>query len=124
MEKSKMTKRDYFALINQVVASADVADEVKESIKAFTAHEVELLDKRHAKSGQTKTQKENIAVMDTIKAVLSEQDSAVTISELMKDSRLVDYSNQKLSALLKKLVAANEVIRTEDKKKAFFSIAE
>jgi protein-disulfide isomerase len=124
MEKSKMTKRDYFALINQVVASADVADEVKESIKAFTAHEVELLDKRHAKSGQTKTQKENVAVMDTIKAVLSEQDSAVTISELMKDSRLVDYSNQKLSALLKKLVAANEVIRTEDKKKAFFSIAE
>jgi hypothetical protein len=124
MEKSKMTKRDYFALINQVVASADVADEVKESIKAFTAHEVELLDKRHAKSGQTKTQKENIAVMDTIKAVLSEQDSAVTISELMKDSRLADYSNQKLSALLKKLVEAKEVVRTEDKKKAFFSIAE
>jgi hypothetical protein len=62
--------------------------------------------------------------MDTIKAVLSEQTSAVTISELMKDNRLADYSNQKLSALLKKLVAANEVVRTEDKKKAFFSIAE
>jgi hypothetical protein len=124
MANSKMTKRDYFALINEVVASADVAVEVKDSIKAFTAHEVELLDNKRAKSGQTKTQKENIAVMEKIKAVLSEQASAVTISELMKDNRLADYSNQKLSALLKKLVAANEVVRTEDKKKAFFSIAE
>jgi hypothetical protein len=32
-------------------------------------------------------------------------------------------TNQKLSALVAKLVKTGEVVRTEDKKKAFFSLA-
>ena len=34
------------------------------------------------------------------------------------------FSNQKLSALLKKLVDAGRVIKTVDKKKSYFSVAE
>jgi HSP90 family molecular chaperone len=118
---NKMTKREYFAILRTMVEDAQPANLA--DMVAFIDHEVELLDKKSAKSGQTKTQKENVAVMEKIKTALASVDSPVTISELMKSSEdMAEYSNQKLSALLKKLVESGEVVRTEDKKKAFFSL--
>ena len=35
---------------------------------------------------------------------------------------MANYSNQKLSALLKQLVKENRVVKTVDKKKSYFSI--
>lgn len=37
---------------------------------------------------------------------------------------MAQYSNQKLSALLKQMVDNGEVVRTMDKKKAYFEVAE
>jgi HSP90 family molecular chaperone len=121
MANSKMTKKDWFAVVKAIVEASDSAQ--KDEAVKFIDHEVELLSKKSAKSGQTKTQKENVAVMEKIKTALASVDSPVTISELMKSSEdMAEYSNQKLSALLKKLVESGEVVRTEDKKKAFFSL--
>jgi translation initiation factor 1 (eIF-1/SUI1) len=126
----KVTKAQYFGMVRNIVESAETAN--KADILAFIDHEVELLQKKSNKSGNTKTQQANEAILDTIKAVLAETDKPVTISELMTDDRLKTYvegietktmTNQKLSALVKKLCATNEVVRTEDKKKAFFSLA-
>ena len=117
---NKMTKRDWFAVLAQMVDASDY----EEGAKAFISHEVELLERKSGKSTMTKTQKENIGIMTTIKEVLADLGKAVTISELMTDARLAGYSNQKLSALIRQLVKAGEVVRTEDKKKAYFSIAE
>lgn len=58
-----------------------------------------------------------------INAVLGTFENPVTITEMQKTDELSEYSNQKLSALLKKLVSAGEVVRTEEKKKAYFSLA-
>lgn len=122
MEK-KMTKKEWFAVLASVVEAS--AMENKTEALAFINHEVELLEKKSAKSGQTKTQKENVEVMEKIKSALGEVGKAVTITELQAASaEMAEYSNQKLSALLKKLVESGEVVKTTEKKKSYFSLAE
>ena len=105
MEK-KMTKKEWFVVLASVVEASEM--ENKTEALAFINHEVELLEKKSAKSGQTKTQKENVEVMEKIKA----------------SAEMAEYSNQKLSALLKKLVESCDVVKTTEKKKSYFSIAE
>jgi hypothetical protein len=126
----KVTKRDYFNMVAKIVEASDTAN--KADILAFINHELELLQKKSNKSGNTKTQVANEKIYVTIKEVLADLNKTVTISELMVDTRLQTYvegdetktmTNQKLSALVAKLVKTGEVVRTEDKKKAFFSLA-
>ena len=122
MEK-KMTKKEYFAVLAEVVANSDM--ENKEGALAFINHEIELLEKKSAKSGQTKTQKENAEILVKIKAELAKVGKAVTITELQAASaEMAQYSNQKLSALLKKLVESGEVVKTTEKKKSYFAVVE
>lgn len=118
MEK-KMTKKEWFAVLASVVEASEM--ENKTEALAFINHEVELLEKKSTKSGQTKTQKENIAIMEVISTVLADMGKPVTITELMKDERLSAYSNQKLSALVRQMP---NVVKTTEKKKSFFSLVE
>lgn len=123
MANSKMTKKDWFATIRAMVEGS--GNEREDEILAFIDHEVELLEKKSSKSGQTKTQKENVEVVAKIENALREAGKAVTITELQTASEEMSaYSNQKLSALLKQMVSKGAVVRTEDKKKAYFSLAE
>ena len=122
MEK-KMTKKDWFAVLANVVEASEMKN--KTEALAFIAHEVELFETKSAKSGVTKTQKENVVIMEAIKTALGEVDKAVTISELQaENTTMAEYSNQKLSALLRKLVESGEVVKTTEKKKSYFSLAE
>lgn len=117
---NKMTKKDYFATlltIAEVSANADLV--------AFINHEVELLNKKSSKSTQTKTQKENEGILATIVECLATDRTPMTITELQGAyTELSEYSNQKLSALMKKLVDNHTVIKTVDKKKSYFVLAE
>lgn len=123
MANSKMTKKDWFATIRAMVEGS--GNEREDEILAFIDHEVELLEKKSSKSGQTKTQKENVEVVAKIENALREVGKAVTITELQTASEEMGaYSNQKLSALLKQMMSKGTVVRTEDKKKAYFSLAE
>ena len=118
-----MTKKEWFAVLANVVEASEM--ENKTEALAFINHEVELLEKKSAKSGQTKVQKENIEIMEKIKFALAEVGKAVTISELqVASSAMAEYSNQKLSALLTKLIKSGEVVKTSEKKKSYFSLAE
>ena len=122
MEK-KMTKKDWFAVLANVVEASEMKN--KTEALAFIAHEVELLEKKSAKSGTTKTQKENVIIMEAIKTALGEVGKAVTISELQaENTTIAEYTNQKLSALLRKLVKSGEVVKTTEKMKSYFSLAE
>lgn len=123
MANSKMTKKDWFEVVKGIVVAS--GDARVDEMVAFIDHEVELLNKKSAKSGQTKTQKENVEVVAKIENALREVGKAVTITELQTASEEMGaYSNQKLSALLKQMVSKGTVVRTEDKKKAYFSLAE
>lgn len=120
---AKMTKKDYFNTIATIVANSDVDN--KEDIQAFISHELDLLAKKSGKSGQTKTQKENEVIIEKIYNALAEVGSPVTITELQSQvPAMAEYSNQKLSALLRKLVKSDEVVKTTEKKKSYFSIKE
>lgn len=120
---TKMTKKDWFEAIKTVVenSGADRADEMV----TFINHELELLNNKSSKTAMTKRQKENVGVIELIKTALFEVAKPVTITELMAASpELAQYTPQKISALMKQLKDKGEVVRTEEKKKAFFSLAE
>ena len=125
MEKTKLTKRDYFKMLAEVVAESGKENQAE--LQAFINHEVELLDKKSASRGTATTakQKENEDLKEYILGVLTEVNRAVTITELQaEDVKLGELTNQRISAMLKQLKDEGKVVRAELKKKAYFKIAE
>lgn len=131
------TKRIYFKAIENYFNENDVVipktaikgegelqdDITSQDVINFVNHEIELLDRKHSKTSQTKTQKENELIKESIVKALTEIDRPVTITELQNESaEMANYSNQKLSALLKQLVQGGIVTKTIDKKKSYFSV--
>ncbi len=119
----KITKKEMFTMVAKVVENSEVAN--KTEMLEFIAHEIELLEKKNSRTGQTKTQKENEVLMAQLLEALGEFDRPITVSEFMKESshEVATLSNQKLSALLKKLVDVKKVVKSTEKKKSYFSLA-
>lgn len=116
-----MTKKEYFAVLKGIVSASGHAE--TEGINDFIDHEVELLNRKRTSGKQTATQKQNVGVMETIHDVLAESDAPMTVTAMLKDERLSGYTNQKISALLRKMVENGEVTKTIEKKVSYFSIA-
>ncbi|MBR6552100.1 MAG: hypothetical protein IKT89_04580 [Clostridia bacterium] len=116
MEK-KMTKKEWFAQLKGIVENSQYAD--KDGALEFIAHEVALLEKKSGSKSMTKTQKENEVLIEQIYDAMVGLDKAMTVTELMTVEGL-DFSNQKLSALLKKLVEGGRVAKTVEGKKSLF----
>ena len=70
----------------------------------------------------TAEQKKNEIIKGQLIEVLTKCEEPQQIKDLMKMEEFSEYSNQKLSALLKQLVTAEKVERIEDKKVAKFKI--
>ena len=113
---NKKTKREFFGEIREIVKE-------NTELVAFIDHELELLNKKtSAKS--TKVNTEQVELMEKIVDALKEIGRSVTISELQKENaEMAEYSNQKLSAMLKKLVDNKQVTKMIDKKKSYFMVA-
>ena len=114
----KMTKKEMFEMIKGVCANDT-------RIVEFCEHEIELLNRKSSKSTQTKTQIENEGIKGAIVNALTEIAKPVTITEMQElNTEMANYSNQKLSALLKQLVENDKkVVKTVDKKKSYFTVA-
>lgn len=111
-----MTKRENFAILRTLVA--DNADLV-----AFIDHEVELLDKKNAKSGTpTKKQIINNGIKDEILGAMTSEPMTLTEIQALVPS-LADASNQKVSALLTSLKNDGKIVRTVEKRVAYFAKA-
>ena len=112
-----MTKREMFAHIATVNATdAEIVE--------FCNREIELLDNRKTSKTPTKTQRENELIMDTIERDLREFEKPVTVTELIAGGEgLENLTNQKVSALLRKMVDAKRVVKTIEGKKALFAVA-
>lgn len=90
----------------------------------FIDKKIEQVEKKNATKGETKTQKENLVLIDIIKETLADFDTKVKITDIQSaNETLANLSNQKMSALLKKLVDSNEVIKTIEKRVAYFELA-
>ena len=121
LKLKKATKKEMFRKLIELAQENERTDLIK-----FCEHEIELLNKKASASGQTKTQAENEKIKVVIVEELTRIARAVTISELIKESEsLGQYSNQKLSALLKQMVENDKTVtKIIDKKKSLFTIAE
>ena len=127
MTEKKITKRDNFMEIRALIVKAEMLeDNKKEQYLTFIDHELKLLDKKASSKSSSKNTEEQKELMTKIVNALAEIGEPVTIRDLQKkNEEMATYSNQKLSAMLKKLVDNEKtVIKTIDKKKSFFSLAE
>ena len=117
----KMTKKDKFARAIEVIEGTGVED--AEMLVDFLNREIELVSKK--RTSMTKTQKENEGLVEVIYEAIANAESKMTIGEIydaVKDNEKIT-STQKVSALVKKLVDSKRVVRTEDKRKAYFEVA-
>lgn len=119
MVEKKLTKKELFGQARELAVANG-----REDLVAFIDHEIDLLNKKASASGNSKTQKENLEIIERLYSELANIDRAVTISEFQKESEYAGtLSNQKISALFKKLVDNGRIIKTVDKKKSYFSVA-
>ena len=123
MTNKKMTKRDYFNGLLEVIENHKDSIENYEEFKAFIEREIELLNKKRSNSKPTKMQIENEKIKAKILEVLTDVNEVMTISELMTADGLENYSNQKLSVLCHQLVNEHKVVNTKVKKVSYFKIA-
>ena len=119
MTNTKMTQR---IAINYVMDNCELPEDVKAKVESMLL----ALDKKSAKNGErkpTKTQVANEGFKEIILANM-EPNRLYTITELVKEMPFgEELSNQRVSALVRQLKDAGLVKRTEEKRKAYFSLA-
>ena len=114
----KMTKRDYFtAILEKYPLTTDE--------KAFVEHELELLAKKNTSDKKpTAQQVANEGIKAAIVAGMT-ANRLYTVTEIQKEiPECAELSNQRVSALLRQMKDDGIVTRTEDKRKAYFSLME
>lgn len=117
----KMTKREWFEVLAGLVENSNYVD--KEGAREFINHELELLEKKSSSSTKTKTQKENEVFVERVYEELTTLDKPMTVTELMGATEyLAQFSNQKLSALIKKLKDSGRVDKIVEGKKSYFKV--
>lgn len=116
----KPTKREMFEQIKGKYPLT--AEEV-----AFIDHEIELLTKKNSTDKKpTAKQEANTVIKSAIQTVMEAHPNQLfTVSELMKKVPNLpeDMTNQRMSALIRQMVEAGLVKRTEVQRKAYFSLA-
>ena len=117
-----MTKMTQKVALNYVIENCELPEEVKAKIESMTV----ALEKKSAKSGERKPTKTQVA-NEGFKAIIvdnMEHGRLYTITEIAKEMPFgEELSNQRVSALVRQLKDAGVVVRTEEKRKAYFSLA-
>ena len=116
---NKITKREVIGMMmNEEVVKANP------TYVAYLKNELALLDKKAQNKKATKTQEQNVGIKATILEVLATIGSGTVTDIQNGNEELSALSNQKVSALVRQLVESGEVVKTTDKKKSIFSLAE
>ena len=115
----KITKRERFEsllTLSQVQADPGMVE--------FINHELELLARKNSSEKKpTAQQVANEAIKQAIVDGM-ERDNFYTITDIQKNvPACADLSNQKISALVRQLKDDGVVVKTEDKRKSYFSLA-
>ena len=113
----KMTKADFF---KQILANYNLTEDEQN----FINHELELLAKKNsAEKKPTAVQVANDGIKTDILDGMVEG-TLYTITDLIKTiPALADLTNQRVSALIRQLIADGKVERIEEKRKAYFRLA-
>ena len=117
-ENKKLTKKDYFGMIREMVEGASV--ENKEELLAFVDSQVTMLDAKaeKAKARAAEKRAEGDELRATVKAVLTNEFQG--IEDILPQVEGEEITKAKIIARLTQLVKAGEVekakAKTEDKK--------
>lgn len=130
-----ITKKDNFETLLNMVKGSVRGD--RDNLIKFINHEIELLNKSNSKTKMTAVQQANLVIKENVLEVLEETGRPMTISEMLTSPRLISYSvtvngvekietmtGQKLASVVTQLVKSGAVVRTVEKKKAYFSLPE
>ena len=135
MTNTKMTQVSALEVAIEVITNVmngvdiDLASsELSEAVAKLSGMAEKLAEKRSTPSKADKEKSaEQKAIADEIILVLSTEENVttgMTVSEMQKASdKLAAYSNQKISAILRKMVESGTIVKTVDKKKSYFSLA-
>ena len=130
MEKNtKLTKRDFYnALVAMAEKDTAFGNISAEDMKAFAEHEIELLDKKKetAKANPNSKTTANDELREKILNKLAENPNRLyTITDMQKEFDFLEgKSNQSVSALVRLMVEEGKIERIEEKRKAYFRIAQ
>ena len=123
MEVEKLTKKKKFEMLKGLVKDNQMLVE-------FIDHEIELLDNKKSK-GNAKANEKMEKSVELVYNALVKAVVPVTASELIAKGGLDELANefgvvstQKVSAYLNKLVASGKVVKSVDKKKTYFRVAD
>ena len=109
--------------INFLNENIQYGDDFVATVEKLEALKAQLA-KRSTSKTPTKTQKANEVIMDQIAVDLAEFEKPVTVTELIAGGEGMEgLTNQKVSALLRKMVEAGRVVKTIEGKKALFALA-
>lgn len=117
---TKITVKDNFLALRALAVDAGRNDLVD-----FVDSRIAQTDAKNARRSTkpTKAQVENANLADAVLANMP-AGKALTVSEIQKAvPALADLSNQRVTAVVRSLVRAGAVIRTEVKGKALFTLA-
>lgn len=117
--EKKITKREKFEMLKNI---AEV--QANPILSEFIEREIELLAKKNsAEKKPTEKQTENAGIKEVIIEVLTDEENGLTISAMQKKcADLAEYSNQKISALVRQMILDGIVTKTEEKGKAYFRL--
>lgn len=120
--ENKRTQREWFDEIIRM-AKGDTNVDVA-GVIAFAEGRIVALDKKSENRKPSKAQVEqDSALMARIEEVLADAEGGKTATEVLSALGDSSLSNQKVSAILKKMVAEGTVVKVMDKKKALWSLA-
>ena len=116
----RITRRERFnslLSLSEVQANADLV--------AFIEHEIELLDKKNSSEKKLTVQQiANEGIKDAIVEGM-EENRLYTVTELIKEiTECNELTNQRVSALLRQLISEGKIVKTIDKRKSYFQLAE
>ena len=116
-----MTKMTNVKAIEFVLTNCNVPADVAEKLTAMKAS---FEKKSSAERKPTPTQQENTGFKAEILSLLADGNQ-YTITDIMKGiPSMSDLSNQRVSAIVRQLTLSGEVVRVEDKRKAYFKLAD
>ena len=118
MENVKLTKKDYYGMIREIVVESDI--ENKDELVAFVDKQVEAIDSRAAKAKERAASKkvEGDALRNQVEGLLTNEYQ--TAEEILAQAQGADLTKGKITARLTQLVKAGvaekETIKVEDRK--------
>lgn len=117
MANQKLTKAQKYAMLKEL---AEV--KANPTLVEFIDHELELLAKKNsAEKKPTAQQTANEGIKSAIYEGM-ESGKKYTITDLIKSiPDCADLTNQRVSNLVRQLISEGKVVRSEEKRKAYFS---